>query len=322
MRKYAFMAAVLAVAVAVCPAAAFSGRIQPATATVSSSTVAAADTQEQEYIAVMRTVSGEVSEVDMREYLIGCIAAEMPASYHPQALMAQAVASYTYAKRQLKNADRNAEISDSPDEHQGYLDKAERQEKWGGLSAENEAKIAAAVDAVYGNFLVYDGDLALTVYHCFNSGRTQNAQSLWGSEIPYLSSVMSVGDKLSPDYESEYSFSEKEIAQLAKECGISVSGEPENWLGKVERSDDGYVGFVEIGNGKIKGSEIRKKLNLRSNCFEIYYSGGEFIIECVGYGHCVGMSQYGADYMARQGSSWQEILAHYYPGTEIEKTAV
>ncbi len=314
MRRYALLALLIAGAVTVCPAAALSENNPSAEKSVT----VQAERDNAEFISVMRTQSGTVNEVEITEYLVGCVAAEMPASYHPQALMAQAVACFTYAKRQSENGGKDSFVSDNPDEHQGYIDKAQRMEKWGDDFEENEAKITAAVKAVSGRFLTFEGKTALTVYHCINAGSTQSAENLWGSEIPYLTSVLSIGDKLSPDYKSTEKFSETEIKSLASELGISLEGEVENWLGKVKRSDDGYVVSVGLGDGEISGATLREKLGLRSNFFEIYYSGGKFVVDCCGYGHCVGMSQYGADYMARQGSSWQEILAHYYPGTKLE----
>lgn len=319
MRKYLVMGLIIAVSLAVCPAAALGeGKNEPASART---TFVSAVSEKKDYIAVMSSENGKVTQVEMREYLIGCVAAEMPANYHTQAIMAQAVASYTYAERTAfqnkKSGDLQADITDSPDVHQGYLNEEERREKWGENFDENEQKIAAAVDEVYGKYLAYEGEAALTLFHSISAGSTQSAQSLWGSEIPYLSSVSSVGDKLSPDYKTKYKFSESEIKTLAESCEIDLDGEAENWLGEVSRSQEGYVVSVELGDGEISGAKIREELSLRSNYFEIYYSGGEFIVECCGYGHCVGMSQYGADYMARQGSTWQEILMHYYPGTEI-----
>lgn len=319
MRKYIIIAVIIALSLAICPAAAVGGEEK---VTVTQAYQPTSSQQKREdVITVMSTESGKISEIEMREYLVGCVAAEMPSHYHTQAIMAQAVASYTYAKRtseqNRKDSTFQADITDSPDTHQGYINEEKRRQKWGENFEENEAKITAAVNEIYGKYLTFEGQTALTLFHSISAGVTQSAKSLWNSEIPYLSSVTSIGDKLSPDFRSEYKFSENEIKELAESNGISLESDAGNWLGKVNRSDDGYVISVELGGREISGAKIREKLNLRSNFFEIYYSGGEFAVECCGYGHCVGMSQYGADYMARQGSSWQEILMHYYPGTQI-----
>lgn len=279
---------------------------------------------EREYISVMSALTGRTEKTDMREYIIGCVAAEMNADYHSEALKAQAVASYTYAKKiceqNKKHKDSalgNADISDSSETHQGYLNQKRRKEKWGDKYEEYEAKITAAVDEVSGHYLMFEGETALAVYHSISAGSTQSAKSLWGSEIPYLISVESPGDRLSPDYMSTAKFSESEFRKLAKNCGANLSGDAEEWLGKTEKTDSGYTASVVIGNSKISASKIRDEFGLRSLCFDVAYNGEEFIFTCRGYGHGVGMSQYGADYMARQGFSWKEILMHYYPGTEI-----
>ncbi len=323
MRKYIIIAVISALALTVCPAAALKKpEAEPPSAAVQTSY----EQPSRGYISVMATDSGEISKIELCEYLIGCVAAEMPANYHTQAIKAQAVASYTYAKRTAeqnrKNKFSKADITDSPLEHQGYINKEKRKEKWGKNFEENEAKISSAIDEIYGTYLTFENETALTVFHSISAGKTQSAKNLWGSEIPYLSSVVSIGDKLSPNYKSEYRFEKDTIKKLAESCGAKLGKEAENWLGDVKYSDDGYVVSVKIGSSEISGAKIREALGLRSNYFQISYSSGEFLIECCGYGHCVGMSQYGADYMARQGSTWQEILMHYYPGTEINNDII
>lgn len=279
---------------------------------------------EEEFISVMSSSTGKIGKVGMREYVIGCVAAEMSAVYHTEALKAQSVACYTYAKKtceqnlKYKSAElSDADITDSPETHQGYLSKSQRKEKWGEKYEEYEAKISAAVDEVFGYYLEYGGETVLAVYHAVSAGSTQSAESLWGSEIPYLISVESPGDKLSPDYVSKETFSEAEFKKLAKECGAKLSGDADEWLGKTEKDDFGYTVSITLGTQKISASKIREEFGLRSLSFDAEYSGGNFVFTCYGYGHGVGMSQYGADYMARQGFSWQEILKHYYTGAEI-----
>ncbi|MBQ8016233.1 MAG: SpoIID/LytB domain-containing protein, partial [Clostridia bacterium] len=182
---------------------------------------------------------------------------------------------------------------------------------------EYEKKTEAAVDAVFGNYLTYNGETALAVYHSNSAGKTQSAETLWGSEIPYLISVESPGDKLSPDYMSVQTFAAAEFKKLAKSCDITLGGDEEEWVAEITKADSGYVMSVRLGATEVSASKFREEFGLKSCCFEIDYSDGEFTVTCYGYGHGAGMSQYGADYMARQGSTWREILAHYYPGTEV-----
>ena len=324
MRVNLIICIILALALIICPVAALGGDATENKEFPVMNEEEVMTDSENEYISVMSSLTGRIEKTDMREYIIGCVAAEMNADYHSEALKAQAVASYTYAKKTREQNEKhkdsslgNADISDSSETHQGYLNQKSRKEKWGDKYEEYEAKITAAVDEVLGNYLMYDGETALTVYYAISAGSTQSAKSLWGSEIPYLISVESPGDRLSPDYMSTAKFSESEFRKIAKKCGVTLDGKPDEWLGKTEKSDGVYTTSVTMGERKISASKIREEFGLRSLCFDVAYTGDEFVFTCRGYGHGVGMSQYGADYMARQGFSWEEILAHYYPDTEI-----
>lgn len=324
MKKFLILCLVIAFSMLVCPAAALGEKNTSLESQVSTKSKEEKSDGE-EYIGVMASSDKSVAKIKMREYLIGCVAAETPANYHSQALRAQAVASYTYAKRAAKKNEESenslpsgADITDDPDTHQGYLDKAARKKRWGDNFDEYERKIEEAVDEVLGVYLSYDGDYALSVYHSISSGKTLSAKSLWGSEIPYLTSVESPGDKLSPDYISEMSFTEDEFSALASEVGITVDGKAENWVENSATDDGGYVEKITLCGQTVSGLAFREAFSLKSTAFEIFFSDGVFTVTCKGHGHGMGMSQYGADYMARQGSTWREILMHYYPGTEIK----
>ena len=307
----------IALSLVLCPLAAL-GESQPVFKNKHSDVVAQEDKSE-EYISVMLSETGEINGVDIREYIIGCIAAEMPASYHTEALKAQAVACYTYALRNKKmSGDKEADITDNPDLHQGYIGQKERKEKWGDKYEEYERKIAGAADDVMGYYMTYEEKIILAVYHSNSAGRTQSAENIWGSEIPYLSAVESPGDKLAPDFIEEKIFTEKEFRKCAEKLGVKLTDEPSDWVGKITRDDGGYVKTVVLGDEEISASAFRKEYDLRSPCFYIDYDG-KFSVLCRGYGHGVGMSQYGADYMARQGFGWQEILRHYYTGVEFKQ---
>lgn len=322
MKTYLILCLVLAVAMLLCPVAALGGNSPDETREVFQ-TVDSGDSEE--FISVMSPSTGDVEKVKLREYVIGSVAAEMNATSHTQALRAQAVASYTYAKREKEKNRKTissyfsrADISNDPSTHQGYINEKQRKEKWGEKFEEYEAKIEAAVDEVYGIYVAYDGETALTAYHAISGGKTQSAKNMWGSEYPYLSSVVSDGDKLSPDYISKQSFSVSEFENLVSECGVKVSGDVSEWVEEVTKNDDGYTSFVRICGMDIEAEKIRNAFSLRSMSFDVEYDGENFVFTCKGYGHGVGMSQYGADYMARQGFSWQEILLHYYAGAEIK----
>ena len=132
-------------------------------------------------------------------------------------------------------------------------------------------------------------------------------------------SVESQGDKLSPDYISETVFSSNEFKAYAKKCSVKLTGDADGWVEDINTDKSGYVTSVMLCGEKVSATEFRKAFLLKSPCFDIEYDGDKFAVTCRGYGHGVGMSQYGADYMARQGSTWREILMHYYTGVEITR---
>lgn len=328
MRAYLVICLILIIAMFLCPVAALGADKTQENEALSYSALNAAEeaAASGEYISVMSSSTGNVERIKLREYVIGSVAAEMDALSHTQALRAQAVACYTYAKRVREQNEKTissyfskADITDDPAAHQGYINEKQRKEKWGEKFDEYEDKIEAAVDEVFGAYVAYDGETALTAYHAISAGKTQSAKNMWNSEYPYLSSVESPGDKLSPDYITEFAFTAEEFGKLAKECGADIEGEAEEWIGEVTENEDGYTSFVRICGEDIEAADIRNAFSLRSMSFDVEYDGENFVFTCKGYGHGVGMSQYGADYMARQGSTWEEILAHYYPYTEIVK---
>ena len=315
---------IIALSMIIFPAAALAGNNS---ADNSAREVIAANTEEEnaEYISVMSSSTGKTEKINLREYIIGSVAAEMPANYHPEALKAQAVASYTYAKKVGEQNEKykesylgEADITDSPETHQGYIDEKSRKEKWGSNYEEYEKKISDAVDEVFGYFMVYNGETALAVYHSNSAGKTQSAETLWGTDIPYLVSVESPGDKLSPDYVTTHEFSKSEFRKIAKKCDISLDGDAEEWIGELTKADSGYVVSVKLGETEVSASKFREESGLRSCFFDIEYSDDKFTVTCFGHGHGAGMSQYGADYMARQGSSWRDILKHYYKGIDFD----
>lgn len=276
--------------------------------------------------AVFRILSGDtVTELEEREFLIRTLAFEMTPAYHEEALKAQAVAAYTYHARRrtmarekpdeaLKGADFAAIDERFPDD---YSAEALR-EKWGDKFTENYQKITAAVDAVIGKTITHKGALIDACYFAISSGSTEDAATLWGSDIPYLRAVPSPGDRLAPDFQTTVTLSADEMRQkLASVEGITLGTDPAAWLGTATVSDASTVTAIPVGGKTLKGSELRSVLGLRSACFTHEYRDGKFTFTVRGYGHGVGMSQYGADYLARQGYSFEEILQYYYTGVTI-----
>ena len=274
--------------------------------------------KDDEYISVMMSATGETSEMKMREYIIGCVAGEMPADYHEEALKAQAVASYTFAQY-IKKRDKGkpgADISDDSSVYQSYIDENKRKEKWKDSFEKYESAVESAVDAVLGKCILYDGEPIMAVYFDKCSGLTESSENIWGKKLPYLVSVTSDGDKLSPDLESRKELTEDEFKEAFSKKEIDFSSDSK-FIGEIERFDSGVVKKITVSGCEVSGTEFRSLLELKSADFSVENSDGKIMITCRGNGHFVGMSQYGADYMARQGSDFKEILAHYYPNTEI-----
>lgn len=277
-------------------------------------------------VRVFLTNENKTVSVPMSEYLAGSVAAEMPTAYHSEALKAQAAVCYTYvmkAKTENKNEEKlpdNADISDDSTKHQGYMPLAARKAKFGGGFDAAEEKIESAVSEVIGKGIFYGDSLIIAAYHAISGGKTEDSENIWGGKIDYLRSVQSPGDRLSPDYSSEAAFTVNEFRDKISAAGdVNLSDDPSEWVGSPERTAAGTVRSIPIGGRAFSGMEIRSIFGLRSPCFTIEYSDSGFLFKVSGYGHGCGMSQYGADYMARQGASWQDIIRHYYPGVTIEK---
>lgn len=328
MRKYVGMCIITAVILAVLPLLSIrGGQKTPQTqgdTTVPQENQGQAKEGAQDF-KVLLTSTSEVVTLGEAEYICGAVAAEMPAEYDVQAIKAQAVACYTYAYTKRENERsapsselKGADISDSPETHQGYIDDAAAREKWGDKYEEYHKKIAGAVNEVLGQVIVYEGKPILAAYHCISSGQTEDAKELWNEEIPYLKSVKSPGDVLSPEFKTVVTFTKEEFAEAVKKLdGITLPDETDEWVGEAETSGAGTVLHIKIGSGNPTGLAVRDAFNLRSPCFTVSYKEGKFTFTVSGYGHGVGMSQYGADYMARQGNTYVEILKHYYTGVDI-----
>ncbi len=334
MKTYGILCFVLALAMFVSPIAVFDLRGFSAE-NVKSSFSALADSAKdnaekeknasEDTVTVLQAASGNVAEMDTLEYLVGCVACEMPPSYHEEALKAQTVAAYTNLQRLKRNPDGKAgtaDITDDTGTHQGYYDAATRREKWGEKYEVYNEKITAAVLAVLGQTLTYEGAPVTAAYFALCPGRTESAQAVWGNDVPYLQSVTSTGDRLSPELNSEVTFSAEELREaLRTDSEIALGDDPAAWFSEnlqVSENGTGTVTAVTVGGKTMTGQQLRSVLGLSSPAFTVAFQDGNFTFSVTGSGHFVGMSQYGADYMARQGADYKEILAHYYPGTEIE----
>jgi stage II sporulation protein D len=245
----------------------------------------------------------------------------MPASFHPEAPKAQAIAIYTNAEREkAKNTEYIAKISIK--NKKGYTDKQTLEEMWGDSFEEYYKKFTDAVDSIFGTVITYENKPILAAYHSMSNGMTENCENVWGEKKPYLVAVSSPGDTFCENHTSEKIISISEIRNKLK------TALPEVFLPEVdsliftdiEKSEAGTVLSLVIGNTAVSGKKIREIFSLRSASFDIEVLDGQIKFTTYGHGHGVGLSQYGADFMARQGSDYAEILAHYYSGSTLMYT--
>lgn len=271
-------------------------------------------------ISVFRSLESKTEEITLFEYVCGSVAAEMPLAYNEEAIKAQAVACYTNALRQKELGDnKNGDISDDTTVHQGYIDEEQRKEKWGDSFEKYEKKLQDAVKAVEGEALYYGGKPCVAAFCAISNGKTEDAESIWGTSVPYLVSVDSKGDKLSPAYASTVSFTKDEFIKIISAEGVSTKNIDLSTAVKItEKSDTGTVLKATVGDKSFSGEEIRKMFSLRSPTFTVKATKNAVTFSVSGYGHGIGMSQYGANYLAENGYDYKEILEHYYTGVEIK----
>ncbi len=284
------------------------------------------ETSAGDVLKVLDFTSGQVMTLDMRDYVIGAVLAEMPASYHEEALKAQAVAARTYAVRQREkqrlNPDKllmGADISNDSTKYQAYFTPEQAKAFYGESYDTYYNIVSEAVDATGTEILMYGGEPIVAAFHSTSGGRTESAEVIWGSEVEYLVPVESAEDENSPVYLDEKVFTEDELrARLEAEYPNADFGdEPEKWLVIGDRSTSGTVVELSAGGEMLAGTEFRQIFSLRSANFTVEYADGQFTITTKGNGHGVGMSQYGANAMANEGSDYKEILLHYYTGAEV-----
>ena len=266
--------------------------------------------------------SGEVTDMTLDHYLQGVLRAEMPASFAPEALKAQAVAARTYTLYKLKTGShgQNADICTNPGCCQAWLAEDIARQNWGTEADAYESKICSAVSDTDGQAMYYGGAPILAAFHSSSSGLTRPAGQVWQSDLPYLQAATSPesGDTI-PNYHSRVEFSADSFrsAVLAACPEANLSGNMDSWLKNAVTDSVGNVDTLQVGGVTMRGSRLRSILGLRSACFDWAVENNHLVFYVTGYGHGVGMSQYGANAMANEGATWQEILTHYYTGISI-----
>ena len=261
--------------------------------------------------------SGQIISVPLEEYLVGVLINEMPLSFHPEALKAQAVAARTFAAKQISGGKHDAyDVCDQSTCCQAWSSTEALRVKLGDAFDASIEKAVCAVQDTTGKTMRFEGTYIDAVFFSCSGGMTEDAVAVWGTDVRYLQSVESPGEEQAAKYRSDVVLSPDEF--LARMGLQDLTGSPESWFGEIHRSDAGGVLEICIGGKYYSGREIREKLGLNSTWFTITTAYDQIKIEVNGYGHRVGMSQYGANAMAMKGYNYQDILMHYYQGVEIQ----
>lgn len=285
------------------------------------------ETSEDEYV-VLDITSGKTEKISAYDYVVGAVCAEMPATFEKEALKAQAVAAHTYAERQkaksLAAPDPElggAHFSNDSSKYQAYFTESQAKQYYGENYDIYIKKIREAVSEVENEIIVYDDEPIIAAFHSMSPGRTESAENVWGNDVEYLVAVESTADTAAPKYLEEVKFTEDEMREKLSSAfeDIKLDSDPEKWFGEAEKSDSLTVLTMEVGGKELTGQQLRAALSLRSAAFEISYDSGQFTITTRGCGHAVGMSQYGANSMAKSGKDYKEILEHYYPETKLKQ---
>lgn len=268
---------------------------------------------------------GDTTEqMTLERYLTGVVRGEMPASFEMEALRAQAAAERSYVYYQLaagrKDAHPDADFCTDHTCCSAYLSETAAREKWGGDFAPWNTRVEQAVSDTDGQVVLYNGRPILAVFHSSSAGRTAAAGDVWSGDLPYLVSVDSPeGEETVPNYYSTVTFTVAEAKEklLAAHPELKLSGTPDRWFGAAAENGSGRVETVSVGGTDIEGTELRRIFGLRSACFTVAADSESVTFRVTGYGHGVGMSQYGANQLAREGKTWQEILEWYYTGATV-----
>lgn len=271
-------------------------------------------------VPVFRGKTETIEEVPLEQYVVGVVASEMPADFEIEALKAQALTARTYIVKQMleKNSDfklpDGAIITDSK-QHQVYHNKDELKQRWG---KDYDWKIARIEEAVYqtaGQVLTYEGEPITAAFFSTSNGYTENSEDYWENEIPYLRSVESPWDERSPRFTSQKTIP---IHEFESRLGVDISKIDDLQKTIVERTEGRRVRRVVFPEKEFTGREIRDLLELDSSDFRWRKVGDQIVIDTKGWGHGVGMSQYGADGMAKEGKSYVDIVRYYYQGVDIQ----
>lgn len=275
-------------------------------------------------IKLLHADTKKVEEIDLDQYLYGVVSAEMPASFEAEALKAQAVVARTYTLYKIVNNDGKHEKADICDDStccQAWISKEDRLEKWDEDNRDEYwNKIVKAVNETQGKIVTYEGKPINAFFHSNSGGKTEAPINVWGgSGYPYLQSVSTAGEDAYSQYSSEASFSKEEFEEKIKEVhsDFKINYKEKDCIKIEEYTDGDRVKTIKIGNLKLSGVEVRNIFGLRSANFTVTVDDDKIEFKVTGYGHGVGMSQTGADSLAKEGKTYEDIIHHFYTGVEI-----
>lgn len=278
-----------------------------------------------EEVTLFREKTGETVTLTAKDYIKGCVSAQIPIDYEQQALNAQAAAAATYALRLMTDANKSeapwgeADLSDSAATCQSYFDYDQCIESYGEEYKDYLPKIEAAAEYGLSHIITYEREPIYAVYHSVNTGKTASPEIIWGRSFPYLKPVESPWDKGYINYECSNELTTEEARKLlvSHKSDIEIPADFGKWFSEINVNESGYVISLRLGKTLLSGGDMWRIFGLRSPAFEISYTDNVFTFKTKGYGHGVGLSQYGANEMAKSGKTAEDILKYYYSGVEI-----
>ncbi|QKG85700.1 stage II sporulation protein D [Kroppenstedtia pulmonis] len=282
-------------------------------------------------VKVYVTEEKKVLTIPLEQYIRGVVAAEMPADFHMEALKAQSLAARTYMADRMKRGDYSdmkkwgkpgseAHVTDTV-QHQVYLSDKKLKQNWEKKYKEYSDRVTQAVRETEGQIIQYQGEPIYAAFFSTSNGRTENSEDYFEEEYPYLRSVPSPWDKSSPKYEDRVSFTKKDflnklVEKTGKQVALSASS-GNGWIKVLETTEGGRIGKLQVGDQQLTGRQVREALDLSSSDFSWEIKGDRITLTTRGYGHGVGMSQWGANLLAREGKKAKDIIRYYYRGVEI-----
>lgn len=259
--------------------------------------------------------NGNIENIPLEEYVVGVVSGEMPVSFELEALKAQSVASRSYVLKRIENNNNNEYDVVDTVSNQVYLDDNQLKEKWGDNYSKYISKVRQAVNETSMEYLEYDGEIIDAMFFSTSNGYTEDSGVVFQDSLPYLKSVESSWDE--EVAKAFYTSTSISLQEFYERLGLEYDKELK--VEVLKRSDSNRVEKLKINEQEFTGRDVYNKLGLRSCDFEFVLVGSNIEINTKGYGHGVGMSQYGAHGMAKNGYDYKEILAHYYVGTELNK---